>query len=142
MRPPLQILILRIPLLPLVVQLMFGFLGGQAGGPEAWDFSVTSAFRLGPAAPDPAAFAGVFSSVETRKRVFLDTASQCSRAGINFCPLVIKAVGGDVPKHSALSCHGSRAKVTATPPLVIPILVSRSRSASHAPSTGKTRARS
>ena len=64
------------------------------GGPEAWDFSVTSAFRLGPAAPDPAAFAGVFSSVETRKRVFIDTASQCSRAGIHFCPLVIEAVGG------------------------------------------------
>ena len=73
---------------------MYGFLGGPGGGPEAWDFSVASAFRLGPAAPDPAAFAGVFSSVETRKRAFLDTASQCSHAGITFCPLVIEAVGG------------------------------------------------
>ena len=67
---------------------------GPGGGPEAWDFSVTSALRLGPAAPDPAAFASVFSSVETRKRAFLDTASQCSHAGITFCPLVIEAVGG------------------------------------------------
>ena len=64
------------------------------GGPEAWDFSVTSALRLGPAAPNPAAFAGVFSSVETRKRAFLDTASQCSHAGITCCPLVIEAVRG------------------------------------------------
>ena len=67
---------------------------GPGGGPEAWDFSVTSALRLGPAAPDPAAFAGVFSSVETRKKAFLDTASQCSHVGITFCPLVIEAVGG------------------------------------------------
>ena len=59
---------------------------GPGGGLEAWDFFVTSAFRLGPATPDPAAFAGVFSSVETRKRALLDTALQCSHAGITFCP--------------------------------------------------------
>ena len=75
---------------------------GPGGGPEAWDFSVTSAFRLGLAAPDPAAFAGVFSSVETRK-VFLDTASQCSRAGIHFCPSLSRRSEGDGPRHSALS---------------------------------------
>ena len=67
---------------------------GPSGRPEAWDFSVTSAFRLGPSAPDPAAFSSVFSSVEARKRGFLDTASQCSQAGIHFCPLVLEAVGG------------------------------------------------
>ena len=67
---------------------------GPGGGPEAWDFSVSSAFRLGPATPDPAAFADVFSSAEARKRTFLDTASQCMSAGITFCPLVIEAVGG------------------------------------------------
>ena len=67
---------------------------GPSGSPEAWDFSVTSAFRLGPSAPDPAAFSSVFSSVEARKRGFLDTASQCSQAGIHFCPLVLEAVGG------------------------------------------------
>ena len=67
---------------------------GPSGNPEAWDFSVTSAFRLGPSAPDPAAFSSVFSSVETHKRGFLDTASQCAKAGIHFCPLVIEAVGG------------------------------------------------
>ena len=44
--------------------------------------------------PDPAAFSGVFSSVESRKRAFLNTASQCAQAGISFCPLVIEAVGG------------------------------------------------
>ena len=67
---------------------------GPSGNPEAWDFSVTSAFRLGPSTPDPAAFSSVFSSVETHKRGFLDTASQCAKAGIHFCPLVIEAVGG------------------------------------------------
>ena len=67
---------------------------GPGGGPEAWDFSVTSAFRLGPAVPDQSAFVDVFSSVEARKRTFLDTASQCLSAGITFCPLVIEAVGG------------------------------------------------
>ena len=67
---------------------------GPSGSPEAWDFSVTSAFRLGPSTPDPAAFSSVFSSVESRKRGFLDTASQCAQAGIHFCPLVIEAVGG------------------------------------------------
>ena len=67
---------------------------GPSGNPEAWDFSVTSAFRLGPSTPDPAAFSSVFSSVETRKRGFLDTASHCAQAGIHFCPLVIEAVGG------------------------------------------------
>ena len=38
--------------------------------------------------------AGVFSSVESRKKAFLNTASQCAQAGISFCPLVIEAVGG------------------------------------------------
>ena len=31
------------------------------GGQEAWDFSITSAFKLGPALPDPASTAGIFS---------------------------------------------------------------------------------
>ena len=43
---------------------------------------------------DPAAFPTVFSSVESRKRAFLDTASQCAQVGISFCPMVIEAVGG------------------------------------------------
>ena len=34
---------------------------GPSGGQEAWDFSITSALRLGPAPPDPTAFSGVFS---------------------------------------------------------------------------------
>ena len=66
---------------------------GPSGGQEAWDFSITSALCLGPAFPDPAAFSSVFSSVESRKRAFLNTASQCAQAGISFCPLVIEAVG-------------------------------------------------
>ena len=70
------------------------FLKGSSGGQEAWDFSITSALRIGPAPPDPAAFSGVFSSVESRKKVFLNTASECAQAGISFCPLVIEAVGG------------------------------------------------
>ena len=60
---------------------------GPGGGQEAWDFSITSALRLGPVPPDP-------SSVESRKRAFLNTASQRTQAGISFCPLVIEAVGG------------------------------------------------
>ena len=32
---------------------------GPSGGQEAWDFSITSALRLGPAPPDPAAFSGL-----------------------------------------------------------------------------------
>ena len=62
---------------------------GPSGGQEAWDFSITSALRLGPALP--ATFLWVFSSVESRKKTFVNTASQ---AGISFCPLVIEAVGG------------------------------------------------
>ena len=69
-------------------------LRGPSGGQEAWDFSITSALRLGPAVPDPAAFSTVFSSVESRKRAFLNTASQCAQVGVSFCPLVIEAVGG------------------------------------------------
>ena len=34
------------------------------------------------------------SSVESRKKSFLNTASQCAQVGIPFCPLVIEAVGG------------------------------------------------
>ena len=34
-----------------------------SGGQEAWDFSITSAFRMGPALADPTAIAGVFASV-------------------------------------------------------------------------------
>ena len=36
------------------------------------------------APPDPAAFSGVFSSVESRKKKFLNTASQRAQAGISF----------------------------------------------------------
>ena len=48
---------------------------GPSGGPEAWDFSVTSAFKLGPSLPDASSPSGTFSSVEFRKNAFLDTAS-------------------------------------------------------------------
>ena len=65
-----------------------------SGGQETWDFSTTSALRLGEALPDPAAFVGVLSSVEFLKNACLITASQCVQAGISFCPLVIEAVGG------------------------------------------------
>ena len=51
-------------------------------------------FKLGPVHPDPTSVLGVFSSVEARKNSFLDTASQCTKAGITFCPLVLEAVGG------------------------------------------------
>ena len=60
---------------------------GPSGGQEAWDFSITSGLRLRPAVPDPAAFPTVFSSVESRKRAFLDTASQCAQVGISFLTL-------------------------------------------------------
>ena len=55
---------------------------GPSGGQEAWDFSITSALRLGPAVPDPAAFPTVFSSVESRKK----DESVCS-GGHFFLPL-------------------------------------------------------
>ena len=70
---------------------------GPGGGPEAWDFSVT---------PDPAAFAGAFSSVEIRKRAFLDTTSQCSHAGITFCPSSLRRWEEDGRKSYVLSYHG------------------------------------
>ena len=38
-----------------------------SGGPEAWDFSVTSEFKLGPTLPDASSASGIFSSVEFRK---------------------------------------------------------------------------
>ena len=53
---------------------------GPSGGPEAWDFSVTSAFKLGPTLPDASSTSDIFSSVEFWKNAFLDTASQCSKA--------------------------------------------------------------
>ena len=70
---------------------------GASGGQEAWDFSITNALRLGPALPDPAAFSGVFSSVESRKRAFLNTASQCAQAGISFYPSRQLAAAGLIP---------------------------------------------
>ena len=63
---------------------------GPSGGQETWDFSTTSALRLGQALSDPAAFVGLFSSVESLKIVFLNTASQCAQTAISFCPLVIE----------------------------------------------------
>ena len=80
-----------IPLRILAVRQTFGS-RGPSGGQEAWDFSITSALRL--ALSDPAAFAGVFTSVGSRKNAFLNTAPQCAQAGFTFCPLVWEAVGG------------------------------------------------
>ena len=40
---------------------------GPSGGQEAWDFSITNAFRMGLALADPTAIAGVFASVEPHK---------------------------------------------------------------------------
>ena len=68
--------------------------GRPGGAPEAWDFSITSASRMGPALADPTAIAGVFASVESRKNTFLNTAAQCTQAGFTFCPLVLWEVGG------------------------------------------------
>ena len=59
---------------------------GPSGGQEACDFSITSAFKLGPVIPYPTSVSGIFSTVESRKNAFLDTASQCTKAGITFCP--------------------------------------------------------
>ena len=74
---------------------MFGFLGGLAEAPRRGEFFCPRVPYGSDRQPlIPAAFAGVFSSVEARKRAFLDTASQCSHAGITFCPLVIEAGGG------------------------------------------------
>ena len=44
--------------------------------------------------PNPTSTSGIFSSVESRKNAFLDTASQCTKAGFSFCPLILEAVGG------------------------------------------------
>ena len=49
---------------------------------------------MGPALSDPTSTAGIFSSVESRKNAFLGTASQCTKAGITFGPLILEAVGG------------------------------------------------
>ena len=69
-------------------------LRGCSGGQEAWDFSITSECELGPTLPDPTSPSGIFTSVESRKNAFLDTASQCTKAGITFCPLILEAAGG------------------------------------------------
>ena len=70
-------------------------LRGPSGGQEAWDFSplpVLCASVL--LFPIPPLFPTVFSSVESRTRAFLNTASECAQAGISFCSLFIEAVGG------------------------------------------------
>ena len=74
--------------------------GRPGGAPEAWDFSITSASRMGPALADPTAIAGVFASVESRKNTFLNTAAQCTQAGFTFCPLVL----WEVVRRCSLSC--------------------------------------
>ena len=85
----------------------------------------------------------VFSPLLRPAREFSSTPLRNAHAQASTsAPSLSRRSEGDGPRPSVLSCHGSRVKVTATPPLVIPILVSRSRSASHAPFTGKTRARS
>ena len=68
---------------------------GPSGGQEAWDFSITSAFRLGsPFRLIPRPFPVSLLRWGPVKNVFLSTASQCTQAGITFCPLVLEAVGG------------------------------------------------
>ena len=44
--------------------------------------------------PDASSTSDIFSSVEFRKNAFLETASQCTKGGFSFCPLVLEAVGG------------------------------------------------
>ena len=124
---------LRIP--PLLLR-------GPSGGQEAWDFSITSALRLRPAVPDPAAFPTVFSSVESHKRAFLNTAFSVLRPASLFAPWSSRpsAAAGRIP--SDQSSLGSPVRVIVVLLFVTPMPVSRSRSASHAPFTGKTRARS
>ena len=56
--------------------------------------ALTSAFKLGPTLHDPTSTSRIFSSVESRKIAFLDTASQCTKAGFSFCLLILEAVGG------------------------------------------------
>ena len=64
---------------------------------------------------DPASFAGIFTSVESRKNAFFSTASQCAQAGITFCPLVLEAVGGgwSDPLRSVVAGTGSESKWSA-----------------------------
>ena len=83
---------------------------GPSGGQEAWDFSITSAFKLGPALPDPTSTAGIFTSVESRKNAFVGTASQCTKAGITFCPFILEAAVGGPTLFVRLS-RGSRVRV-------------------------------
>ena len=81
---------------------------GASGGHEAWDLSVCSAFRLGPALADRTNIAGIFASVETCKNSFQGTCS----------PLVLEAAGGgwfdgiDASLKIALvhPSHGKRAR--------------------------------
>ena len=109
---------------------------GPSGGQEAWDFSVTSALRLGPAPPDPAAFSGVFSSVESRKKAFL-----LRRASLfaSWSSRQLVAVG--LTPFGRLFL-GSTVRVIVVHPSAVLMPVSRSRSSSRAPFTGQTRARS
>ena len=79
-----------IPLLLVVARLTSGSLG-----PQWWSGGLGFLHHpcSAPWSRCSAAFKTVFSSVESRKRAFLDTVSQCAQVGISFCPLVIEAVG-------------------------------------------------
>ena len=78
---------LWIPPLLLVARPASGSPGAPVAVKRLWDFSIASALRLGPAPPDPAAFSGVFSSVESRKKTFFEHClSVCSGGHFFFAP--------------------------------------------------------
>ena len=84
-------LIHRISLLPLVARPMFGFPGDPA---EALRHGtsrspVPSGSDRPPRTPQPSLVCSPLLRLARE-----DTASQCSHAGIHFCPLVLEAVGG------------------------------------------------
>ena len=63
-------------------------------GPAAWDVAVTSGLRteeLHASALDAGRCTQAYEDV---KRQYLDTASQCSEAGLQFIPMVVEAHGG------------------------------------------------
>ena len=115
---------------------------GPSGGQEAWDFSITSAFRLGPTPPDPSAFAGIFARsnpARTRSSTRPPSApKQASLSARSYWRLWEE--GG--PTVFGRWSLGSPVRANGPVLSVSPTAASKSRSASHAPFTGKTLARS
>ena len=113
---------------------------GRSGEQEARDFSIRSAFRLGPALDDPTDTGWHLFFGGNRKNEFLGAASQCTQANITFS-LVLEAVGGGW-SNALRSVVGSRVRANDLVPSTALTPASRFRSASRAPSTEKTRAQS